>query len=291
MSKAVAARTDIRAGADARRRRLPDVWQLMAHLILLVLTVAALAPFVWMVLGSFKTYPDLAQNYGLPRPWTIGNYREILSRANFARAFANSVAVAVPQVLTVCLTSAVIGYIFAKYRFPGRDLLFTMMLGTLMVPFAVTLVPLYVTLVDLKLVNKLPALVIVSVFSSFGTFLLRQTIRDIPTELIEAARIDGAGEVWIMRRIIIPLSQAPLAALAIFTFLGSWDDFLFPGIVLRSPELKTLPLVLAGLQSLYWSRYELFAAGSMLTVVPVMILYAFMQRHFVRGITLGGVKG
>jgi multiple sugar transport system permease protein len=272
------------------RWRLTGLGQVAAHTLLILVVSANVLPFVWMALGSFKTYPDLANNPGWPRPWTWANYAEIVSRANFVQAFLNSVLVAVPRVLLACLTSAAVGYVFAKYRFPGRDLLFTLLLSTMMVPFVVVLIPLYVTLAELRLVNNLSALVIVAVYSTIGTFILRQSIRDIPDDLIEAARMDGASELWIFWRLIIPLSTGPLAALAVFTFLFSWDDFMFPSIVLTDPAVKTLPLVLAGLRSLFWQRYELFAAGSMLTVVPVMLLYAVMQRHFVRGITLTGLK-
>ena len=269
---------------------LPRAGAVAAHLVLLVLVVADLLPFVWMFLGSFKTYADLARNPGWPNPWTWANYVEIFSRANFAKALLNSVFVAVPRVLFGCLTSVAMGYVFAKYHFPGRDGLFTLLISTMMVPFAVILVPLYVTLAGFRMIDNLTGLIVFGIYNTFGIFLLRQSIMGIPNELIEAARIDGAGEIWIFSRVILPLSGAPLAALAVVTFLSSWDDFLFPGVVLTDPAVKTLPLVLAGLRNLYWDRYELYAAGSMLTVAPVMILYAVMQRQFVRGIAMSGLK-
>lgn len=272
------------------RWRLPGLGVMVAHGTLLVVSLAALLPFIWLFLGSFKTYADLATNPWWPRPWTLDNYREIVTRAGFPQAFLNSVLVVVPCVFQVCFTSVAVGYVFAKYRFPGRDLLFTLLLSTMMVPFAVVMVPLYLTLKDLGMINKLGSLIIISVFSTFGTFLLRQTIRDIPNELIEAARIDGAGEPWIFLRVIIPLSSATIAALAVFIFLGTWDDFMFPNIILTTPSVKTLPLVLASLRAIWWDRYELYCAGSMLTVAPVMVLYAVMQQQFVRGIAMTGIK-
>lgn len=265
--------------------------QLAAHAFLLVLTVSILLPFIWLVLASFKTYADLTSNHGLPNPWTLANYVEIFSRTNIALSILNSVIVSAGRVILVCVTSVMVGFVFAKYRFPGREFVFAVLLSTLMVPFAVILIPLYVTLSELRLLNSLTGLIAVSVYSTFGIFFLRQTIRDISNDFIEAARIDGAGEIWILMRVIVPLSRTALAALAVFTFLFSWDDFLFPNIVLTDPNIKTLPLVLAGLRTLYWDRYELYAAGSMLTVVPVMVLYAAMQKQFVQGITMGGVKG
>jgi len=267
-----------------------NLGQIAAHTVLIVVVISNLLPFVWMAFGSFKTYRDLTNNPWWPKPWTWDNYVKIMTRQNFGQAFLNSTLVAVPRVLLACFTSAAVAYVFAKYRFPGRDLLFTLLLSTMMVPFVVSLIPLYVTLADLKLINKLSSLIIVAIFSTIGTFILRQSIRDIPDDLLDAARIDGAGEIWIYSRLIIPLSRGPLAALTVFTFLGSWDDFMFPSLVLTNPAVKTLPLVLAGMRSIYWDRYELFAAGAMLTVVPVMILYASLQGQFIRGIALTGLK-
>ena len=267
-----------------------NLGQIAAHTVLIVVVIANLLPFVWMALGSFKTYGDLTNNPWWPNPWTIENYNKLPARQNFAQAFLNSIMVTVPRVLLACFTSVAVAYVFAKYRFPGRDLLFTLLLSTIMVPFVVSLIPLYVTLSDLKMINKLSSLIAIAIFSTTGTFILRQSISDIPDDLLDAARIDGAGEIWIYARLIVPLSRGPLAALAIFTFLGSWDDYLFPSLVLTDPAVKTLPLVLAGMRSIYWDRYELFAAGAMLTVVPVMILYAALLGQFIRGITLTGLK-
>ena len=286
--------TNVRANSSSRgapaRLRLPGVGQIAAHGVLVSVAIADLLPFVWMVLGSFKTYVDLTNNPGWPAPWTWANYDEILSRTNFVQAFLNSVIVVLPRVLFGGLTSAAMGYVFAKYRFPGRDLLFTVLISTMMVPFVVILVPLYVTLADLGLVNNLYGLIIFGAYNTFGVFLLRQSILGIPNELIDAARIDGANEAWVFSRVIIPLSGAPLAALTVVIFLASWDDYMFPSVVLTDPAVKTIPLFIAGLRTLYWSRYELFATGAMLTVVPVMLLYAMLQKHFVRGITLTGLR-
>lgn len=283
-----------RTAAALPGRRRPRFGQLASHAVLIIMTVGVLLPFFWMALGSLKTYDDLLNSaWTLPNPWTLDNYAEIFSQTNFSVAFLNSVIMAGARVVLVCVTSVAVGYVFAKYRFPGRDFLFLALLATMMVPFAAVLVPLYLTLGDLHLLNGrngLIGLIAVGAYSAFGIFLLRQFIRDIPDSFIDAARIDGASELWVLRRIIVPLSRAPLAALAIFTFLWSWDDFLFPSIVLSDPSVRTLPLALAGLKSLYWERYELYSAGAMVTVVPVMILYLFMQRHFVRGLTMGGVK-
>jgi multiple sugar transport system permease protein len=273
-----------------RRKRFPTS-QLFIHVVLIAMAALVLAPFVWMVLGSFKTYPDLINRPShLPSPWTLANYQEIFGIGNFGGAFVNSFVVAAARTVLACGTSVLLGYIFAKYQFWGKSVVFAVLLSTMLIPFPAIMVALYLKLASLELLNSLMGLIAVAVFSTFGTFLLRQWISGIPDAFVEAARIDGAGELWIIARVILPLSAAPLAALAVFTFLGSWDDFLFPGIVLTDPGVRTLPLALSGLKSLFWERYEIFCAGAMVTVIPVMILYGFMQKHFVRGLTMGGAK-
>jgi ABC-type glycerol-3-phosphate transport system permease component len=280
-----------RAQAVPLRRRRQTLSQWLIHLVLVVMAALVLLPFVWMVLGSFKTYPDLMNNPNrLPSPWTLDNYREIFGVGNFGGAFVNSVIVAAARTLLACATSVVLGYVFAKYKFWGKSVLFAILLSTMLIPFPAIMIALYLKLSAFNLLNSLQGLILVAAFTTFGIFLLRQWISGIPDAFIEAARIDGANEFWIIARVILPLSAAPLAALAVFTFLGSWDDYLFPGIVLTDPNVRTLPLALAGLKSLFWERYEIFSAGAMITVVPVMILYTFMQKHFVRGLTMGGAK-
>ena len=247
--------------------------------------------FVWMFFGSFKSYVELTSGESLvPLAWTVDNYRAIIFRANFPQAFWNSTLVSLVVTGCVVLTSAAAAYVFAKYRFWGKEQLFIVILSTMMVPFAVVLVPLYVTIADIGLSNKLGGVIVPVLFSTFGIFLMRQFLEGIPSDLIDAGRIDGASEWWIFSRIIIPLSTAPMAALAVFTFLFNWDNFLWPLVVLTSPRSQTLPLVLAGLRSLYWERYDMWAAGSMLTVAPVMLLYAVAQKQFIRGITMTGLK-
>lgn len=279
------------SAAPARTLSLDRFSYILPHLVLLVLTFTSVMPFVWMFFGSFKSYVELTSSKALlPVNWTFDNYIQITQRLGFLRGFFNTALVAIIITLATLLTSAAAGYVFAKYRFWGKERLFTVLLATLMVPFAVVLVPLYITVANLGLADKLAGIIITSLCSSFGIFLMRQFMESIPNDLIDAGRIDGAGEWWIFSRVVLPLAKAPLSALAVFTFLGSWDSFLWPLVVLTSPENQTLPLVLAGLRSLYWSRYEMYAAGSMLTVLPVMILYAFASKQFVQGIAMTGIK-
>ena len=275
-----------------RRRVSIPITQILLHLILLFMAFLALAPFVWMIFASFKNFKELVSGTNLlPEVWTFNNYREIASRVNFPIAFMNSFIAATSVTVATLFTSAALGYVFAKYRFWGKEQLFTILLSTMMVPFAVVIVPLYITITGLGLANSLGGIIVTGFWSAFGMFMLRQFMETIPTELIDAARIDGASEWRIFLQIIIPLSGAPLAALAVFAFLGNWDSYLWPLVVLNSPEKQTLPLVLAGLRNLWWTRYEMWSAGSMLTVVPVMIVYSLASKYFIRGIAMTGIKG
>ena len=252
----------------------------------------ALFPFVWMVFASFKPFKELVQSKALlPINWTTENYTEILTRVNFEVAVANSIYSAVTVTVITLLTSSALGFIFAKYRFWGKEYLFILLLSTMMVPFAVVLVPLYITIGDLNLVNKLWGFIITGLWSTFGVFLMRQFMEVIPYEYLDAARIDGASEWRIFFTIIIPLSTSPMAALGIFAFLANWDSFLWPLVVLNTPDKQTLPLLLAGLRSIYWARYDMWSAGSVMTTVPIILVYAFASKYFIRGMALTGIKG
>jgi multiple sugar transport system permease protein len=259
--------------------------------MLLAASFVALVPFVWMVFASVKNYKELVTSSGLlPHVWTLDNYREIVERVNFVSAFKNSIIVAVSVTSMTLFTSSLLGYVFAKYRFPGKEQLFTLLLVTMMVPFAVVMVPLYIAIANLGLVDKLSGIIVTGFWSTFGTFMMRQFMETIPSELIDAARIDGASEWKIYSVLVIPMSAAPLAALAVFVFLGNWDSLLWPVIVINSPENHTLPLLLNHLRNRVFTRYDLLSAASMLTVVPVMIVYGFASKYFVRGIAMTGLK-
>jgi multiple sugar transport system permease protein len=262
------------------------------HVVLLIACFLSVAPFIWSFFGSLKPFRELVSSKELlPQVWTLSAYEEILGRINITDAFKNSLVVAIIVMASSLFTSSALGYVFAKYKFPGKDLLFILIVATLMVPFIVLLVPLYITIADAGLVNQLSGVIVTGLWTSLGIFMMRQFMDSIPSELIDAARIDGAGEWYIYRRIILPLSGAPLAALAVLIFLGSWDNFLWPTTVLTSPENQTVPLLLSGLRSLHFGRYDLWSAGSMLTVIPVMIVYLFASRFFIRGVAMTGLKG
>jgi multiple sugar transport system permease protein len=262
------------------------------HIVLVAVTLSAVMPFVWMIFSSFKGYQELISTATLfPKVWTLENYAQIIERVGFLDAFLNNILVAVPVTAAAVLTSTLLGYVFAKYSFPGKEVLFTTLLATMMVPFTVVIIPLFITIHSIGLENQLGGIIITGLWSTLGTFMMRQAIETIPNDYLEAARIDGASEFWIVRHVIVPLSGAAMSALAVFVFLNSWDNYLWPSIVLKTPDTRTLPLVLVGLRDLFVERYDLWAAGSMLTVVPVMLVYSFAQRHFIRGITMTGMKG
>jgi multiple sugar transport system permease protein len=265
---------------------------LAPHLVLLLACFVAVAPFVWSFFGSFKPFKELVSSGDLlPHEWTLANYIEILTRANFIEAFRNSVIVSSAVTAASLFTSSALGFVFAKYHFRGKEVLFAIVLSTMMVPFVVLLVPLYLTMAKVGLVDQLGGVVVVGLWTSIGVFMMRQFMESIPNELIDAARIDGASEFQVYRRMIVPLAKAPLAALGVLVFLGSWDNFLWPSVILHNADNQTLPLLLYGLRSLYWSRYDLWSAGSMLTVVPVMIVYVFASKYFIRGFAMTGLKG
>lgn len=272
--------------------RLRQWRQLALHILLATTAIGGFFPFFWMIFASFKPFKELVQSRAfLPVQWTLENYSEILTRVHFGVAVTNSIYSAVTVTFFTLLTSSALGYIFAKYRFWGKEYLFLLLLSTMMVPFAVVLVPLYITIGKLGLVNRLWGFIITGLWSTFGVFLMRQFMEVIPYEYLDAARIDGASEWRIFFTIILPLSTSPMAALGIFAFLANWDSFLWPLVILNTPDMQTLPLLLAGLRSIYWSRYDMWSAGSVMTTVPIIIIYAFASKYFIRGMALTGIKG
>jgi len=266
--------------------------QFVLHVMLAAMSLAAFFPFFWMIFASFKRFKELVQSRAfLPIEWTLEHYTEILTRVHFDTAVINSIYSAVTVTFFTLLTSSALGYIFAKYRFWGKEYLFLLLLSTMMVPFAVILVPLYIRIGQLGLVNHLWGFIITGLWSTFGVFLMRQFMEVIPYEYLDAARIDGASEWRIFFTIVLPLSTSPLAALGIFAFLANWDSFLWPLVILNTPDKQTLPLLLAGLRSIYWARYDLWSAGSVMTTVPIIVIYAFASKYFIRGMALTGIKG
>jgi len=250
-------------------------------------------PFLWMLLGSFRPDRELKQvpPAWLPEDWTLANYRQLFSELDFPTFFFNSAVVALAITLGNLLFCSMLGYALAKLDFPGKRVIFALVLGTLMVPGVVTFVPLFVLVSNLGMANSFPGLIFPFLAGPFGVFLMRQFISGLPDELIQAARIDGAGEWRIFLGIILPLCRPALATLGILTFLTSWNNFLWPLVVAQSEERYTLPVALAifaiGENE---SNYGLLLAGSVVIIVPVLLVFIILQRHFVRGIATTGIK-
>ncbi len=284
----------LRVSPQARRRRVP--WgQYVLWVVLGLGSVLMMGPFYWMAITSLKTQSEAL---AFPPTWwpqkpTLENWRGLtnLTFGSFTVFFRNSVIVTTIVTALTLLTSAMAGYVFAKLQFRGRDLLFWVILGMMMIPFTVSIIPLYALMSRLGWRNSYLSLIVPIAFTPFGIFLMRQFMSSLPNELIDAARIDGAGEFGIFFRILLPLSTAALSALGIFTFVGQWDSFLWPLVMIDDVSLFTIPLGLAQFRGRVGTDIGATAAGAMLAVLPVLIIYLAAQRQFVDGIALTGIKG
>lgn len=267
-------------------------WLTARYLLLIAGAVLMVAPLVWMALASFKTLPEILRVPPtlLPESLHLDNYRTVLGDTAFVRYFLNSVLVAGITVASVLITSSMAGYAFAKFEFPGRRVLFVLVLATLMIPFQVRVIPLYVLASDLGLLDSYAGLVLPGLVDAFGIFLMRQYLQSIPSELIDAARVDGASELTIFVRIVLPLAKPALAALAIFSLVASWESFLWPLLVISSPDKYTLPLGLAQFSGRFVTRVDLQMAASALTILPMLIVFLIMQRRFIEGMATAGMK-
>jgi ABC-type glycerol-3-phosphate transport system permease component len=278
--------------AESRTRR-PSVGTIALYLVLSLGAIVMLTPLLQMITTSFKTSGEALRVPPtlLPDHPSLDAYRTVLTQAPFALWFRNSVIVAVSVTALILFTSSLAGYIFAKLIFPGRVLLFTLLLGTLMVPFPVVLIPIYLIVNNLHLLNTLFALIVPSTVSAFGIFLMRQFIAAIPDDLIDAARLDGASEFGIYWSLIRPQLGPAMGALGIFTFLSSWNDYLWPLIAINDQDKMTLPLALAFFNSSHATRYDLVMAAAVLIVLPVIAAFLFFQRQFINALVLSGIKG
>lgn len=259
---------------------------------LLVLAIVTLVPVFWMVSASFMaageagTFPPPF----LPKHLTLDNYLALEERLHLGRYFLNSFIIASAVTVMSLLFNSMAGFAFAKYRFRGRDRLFRFLLSAMVVPAQVTMLPLFFMLKIFGLVNTYVGAIIPGLASVFGIFLIRQFAVSIPDSLIEAARIDGAGDFKVYRSIVLPLCRPILFTLALFTFMGTWNDFMWPLIVMTDDSKYTLPVAIANLSGEHVLDLELMMAGSVVTILPVLILFLLFQRHYVRGIMVGGVK-
>ena len=260
---------------------------------LVAIALLSLAPLAWMVSVSFMPRGE-ASHFPppfLPSLATLDNYRELFATTGVARNFLNSVLVAGAITLLSLLVNTMAGYAFAKLRFAGRERIFQVLLAALVVPAQVAMLPLFLLMKQLGLVNSYWGVIVPALATVFGIFLVRQYARSIPDELIEAARIDGAGELRIFFQVVLPMLKPVLVTLAIFTFMGAWNDFMWPLIVLTDQAHYTLPVALAALSREHIMDVEMMMAGAVVTVLPVLALFLLLQRYYIQGLLLGSVKG
>jgi multiple sugar transport system permease protein len=260
---------------------------------LLLIAIVSLAPLAWMVSVSFMAMGEASRFPPplLPSRATLDSYRELFMTTGIGRNFINSVLVAGAITLLSLLVNTMAGYAFAKLRFRGRDRIFQVLLAALVIPAQVAMLPLFLLMKQLGLVNTYGGVIVPALATVFGIFLVRQYARSIPDELLEAARIDGAGELRIFFAIVLPMLKPVLVTLAIFTFMAAWNDFMWPLIVLTDQEHYTLPVALASLSREHIMDVEMMMAGAVLTVLPVLLLFLVLQRYYIQGLLLGSVKG
>lgn len=271
--------------------------KIAGYTILIGVALTMIVPFIWMVTTSLKE-PNSAFAYPpqlLPTEINFKNYEMLFTLVPFGRYFVNTLVVTLFTVVGQLLITSLAAYGFARLNFIGRDTLFVIFLATMMVPYQVTLIPLFLIVFGLGWVNTYTGLIIPAISSVFGIFLLRQAFLGVPRDYQEAARIDVASEFRIYWRIFLPLNGPALATLAVFAFMGTWTDLLWPLLIARTPEMRTLELGLAYFNSstsaFRQTNWPLMMAASVIVMLPVLFVYIFAQRYFVRGISLSGVKG
>jgi multiple sugar transport system permease protein len=260
---------------------------------LIVVALVAVFPLVWMISVSVMAPGEASTSPPplLPAAPTLASYRELFTRGHIARNLANSVGLALAATVLSLAFNVTAGYAFAKLRFAGRDLLWKLLLGVLLIPAQVAMIPLFLMLKQVGLVNSYAGVLLPAMANVFGIFLVRQYALGIPDELLEAARIDGAGEWRIFWSVVLPVLRPILVTLAIFAFLASWNDFLWPLIILADDARQTLPVAIAALAREHAGDNELMMAGSVVTILPVLGVVLALQRYYIQGLLSGSVKG
>ena len=296
LQEAVDTRTTAKESAlaeTAPRKPSETISTVLLHLVLIIGAIFMVVPFLWMLLTSLMT---TAQAFAvppsfIPNPFMWSNYPQSFNALPFNLAYMNSAIVAVSVTVVQLITCAMAAYAFARIQFPGREIIFFVFLATMMIPFQLTIIPIFLTMKQIGLLDTLLSLILPpALFSAFGVFLLRQFILGLPLELEEAAIVDGANRWTIFWQVILPLLRAPLAALGIFTFISQWNDFFRPLIMLNTPSNFTVPLMLSQFRGQYATEWTLVMAGSVIAVLPLLVVYIIAQRHIIRGIAMTGLK-
>ncbi len=264
---------------------------ILLHVVVIVGAIAMFFPFYWTIVTSLSPGTGLSSSPALvPADPSLAAYAQLFSELPFARVVANSLLLAVVTTVVQLFTSATAAYVFSRLPFPGRGAVFAVYLATMMIPLQVLIVPLFAQLRTFGLINTYLGALLPTFASAFGIFLVRQAMNQVPFELDEAATLDGAGHFRIFWHVVLPNVRPALATLAVFAFMGSWNSFLWPLVVLRSPEVQTLPIALAGLQGQYTTQWDIVMAGSVISILPMLAIYIFAQKYVIQGVANTGLK-
>lgn len=267
------------------------IYRALVYAVLISLACVALTPLLWLVLASFKNKDDLFHYMFFAPRYTAGNFKDLFTTVPFFRYLMNSIFITSTTVMVQLFFSSLAGFALAKYEFKGKKVLMVLMLATMMIPFQVVMAPLYELTYRLGLVDSKAGLIIPGAISVFGIFLFRQSMLQVPDELLHAARIDGCSEFRIYWDIVMPISLPMIGAFCLLTFMGTWNNFLWPQIILHHSDNFTLPIALSSLVSVYSQKYGMLMAGTLLSIAPVVALFLLLQKEFVAGLTAGAVKG
>ncbi|MDN5342492.1 carbohydrate ABC transporter permease [Oceanotoga sp. DSM 15011] len=275
------------------KKKSERLFYIICYVVLSLFAVVMIMPFIWMILSTFKPQNELMTfpPKFFPKHFTLDNYKEVLTTVPFFKYYLNSLLVTTVSVILVLFTSSTAGFAFAKYQFKGKNQIFKLLVSAMMIPFPVTIIPLYIMIYTLGLVDSYIALIITGIVSIFGTFLMRQFILGIPNDLLDAARIDGCNEWMVYRKIILPNIKPVLSALAIFSFMGVWNAFLWPLLVVNGDKHRTVQLGVQYFTQQYGDLVHLQITAAAMAVLPIIILYLFLQKQFIKGITMTGLKG
>ena len=273
------------------RQNHKKVYNVVVILVMTLIGLIFILPYVWMLLNSFKPLTEIAKGKTFwPKQWTMKNYHTVMTQAPIWKWLRNSVITSVSCTVIMLVTSSLAGFVFAKYSFKGKEFIFMFILATMMVPSQTTMIPSFLLVQGLGMYDSLLALIIPRMVGGFGIFLCRQFIMDIPDELVEAAHIDGANDMFIYSRVIVPLIRPALGALAIFTFLGQWNDYLGPLLYLSRTANMTMPLAINYFSSQHLSDVGAILAAATLIMLPVTVVFLSFQKQFVEGIAITGMK-
>jgi multiple sugar transport system permease protein len=280
-----------RAVTSQQARRLRR--RLVRYVVMLLCAVVMIGPFLWMLLASLKTDPDIRSVPPtlLPDPVTGDNYTRVLDAFDFWRFTLNSIGIAIASTVLQLVTATMAAYAFARIEFRGRNLMFGLYLATMMIPLQVVIVPLFIEMRNLGLVDSYAALLLPTIVSSFGTFLMRQAFLGLPKELDEAAFIDGANHFQVFSKVLLPLVKPALATFAVFAFMATWNSFLWPLVITQASDRHvTLPVGLSRLNGRFGTDWNVVMAGSVISIVPIVAFYAFTQRWVIRSVAFTGMK-